>query len=167
MFVNPELRSTATNPAGIAYEPIVVGAFQVIFDKAHLGEVGVMKEVIVSNGKVLRNHQVTLRVGIRDCCLKIESLAGNSRQVIQDSSFDRLGGYDERFDQEGGGFLNMDTYIRACEMPDSELVMLLGEGTFHQLHGGDGGRKPEEVQRACARFMDARVRKVGEAPGLS
>lgn len=73
-----------TNPAGIAYEPIVVGVFQVIFDKAHLGEVGVMEEVIVSSGKVLRNHQVTLRVGIRDYPLKIGFLAGNPRQVIQD-----------------------------------------------------------------------------------
>ena len=30
----------------------------------------------------------------------------------------------------------MDTYARACALPDSELVMLLGEGTFHQIHGG-------------------------------
>ena len=66
-----------------------------------------------------------------------------------------------------GGFLNMDTYIRACEMPDSELVMLLGERTFHQLHGGDGGRKPEEVQRACARFMMREFGKWAKTPGLS
>jgi hypothetical protein len=40
------------------------------------------------------------------------------------------------FDQPGGGLLDMDTYVRACELPDAELVMLLGEGTFHQMHGG-------------------------------
>jgi tetratricopeptide (TPR) repeat protein len=52
------------------------------------------------------------------------------------NSWDRLGGVEERFDAPGGGFLNLDTLIRAVELPDSELVILLGEATFHQLHGG-------------------------------
>ena len=47
-----------------------------------------------------------------------------------------LGGYDERFVSPGGGMINLDTYVRACELPDSQLVILLGEGTFHQVHGG-------------------------------
>ena len=94
---------------------------------------------------------------------EIATLAGSSRDgwfapksessslFLRRKSFDRLGGYDERFDQEGGGFLNMDTYIRACEMPDSELVMLLGEGTFHQLHGGVmTGATEEESQKKLA-----------------
>jgi hypothetical protein len=60
----------------------------------------------------------------------------SSSLFLRRKSFEQLGGYDERFDQPGGGLVNMDIYIRACAMPDSELVMLLGEGTFHQLHGG-------------------------------
>lgn len=52
------------------------------------------------------------------------------------SLFDELGGYDERFDLPGGGFLNLDTFVRACELPSTRLVVLLGEGSFHQLHGG-------------------------------
>src|ERR1700689_3396410 len=51
-------------------------------------------------------------------------------------SWDRLGGIDERFDAPGGGYVNLDTLARAMELPDSELVVLLGEATFHQLHGG-------------------------------
>jgi glycosyltransferase involved in cell wall biosynthesis len=47
-----------------------------------------------------------------------------------------LEGYDERFVQPGGGLVNLDTYDRACALPDSHLVVLLGEGTFHQVHGG-------------------------------
>jgi glycosyltransferase involved in cell wall biosynthesis len=47
-----------------------------------------------------------------------------------------LGGYDERFVSSGGGLVNLDTYVRACELPDSQLILLLGEGTFHQVHGG-------------------------------
>lgn len=52
------------------------------------------------------------------------------------ASWDRLGGVDERFDAPGGGYVNLDTLARATELPDSELVVLLGEATFHQFHGG-------------------------------
>jgi cephalosporin hydroxylase len=47
-----------------------------------------------------------------------------------------LGGFDERFIQPGGGFVNLDLYRRACLANDVQLVVLLGEGTFHQVHGG-------------------------------
>jgi len=50
--------------------------------------------------------------------------------------FWRLGGYDEGFQTPGGGFSNLDFYKRACETPGTALVVLLGEGSFHQLHGG-------------------------------
>jgi hypothetical protein len=36
----------------------------------------------------------------------------------------------------GGGFANLDTWGRACADPEAELIMLLGEATFHQVHGG-------------------------------
>lgn len=47
-----------------------------------------------------------------------------------------LGGVDESFKSPGGGFLNLDTYRRALELPGARSVILLGEATFHQLHGG-------------------------------
>lgn len=50
--------------------------------------------------------------------------------------FDAVGGYDERFDLRGGGFANLDFYRRVVESPQVTLVHLLGEGTFHQFHGG-------------------------------
>jgi hypothetical protein len=43
---------------------------------------------------------------------------------------------DERFDQPGGGFVNLDTLERALNLPGVEMVMLLGEASFHQVHGG-------------------------------
>lgn len=51
-------------------------------------------------------------------------------------SWQRLGGADERFDMPGGGYLNLDILARTMELPSSELVILLGEATFHQIHGG-------------------------------
>jgi hypothetical protein len=47
-----------------------------------------------------------------------------------------LGGLDERFELPGGGLVNHDLYRRACGLPGARLVVLLGEGTFHQVHGG-------------------------------
>ena len=44
--------------------------------------------------------------------------------------------FDERFQSPGGGYVNLDAYRRACELPDSRLIVMLGEGTFHQFHGG-------------------------------
>jgi glycosyltransferase involved in cell wall biosynthesis len=50
--------------------------------------------------------------------------------------WDELGGLDERFTLPGGGLVNHDLYRRACHLDDVELIVLLGEGTFHQFHGG-------------------------------
>jgi hypothetical protein len=55
---------------------------------------------------------------------------------LRRETWDALGGLDERFDSPGGGFVNLDTWCRALELPGAEEVILLGEGTFHQLHGG-------------------------------
>jgi glycosyltransferase involved in cell wall biosynthesis len=48
----------------------------------------------------------------------------------------RLGGFDVAFEQPGGGLVNLDTWVRACSDPDDLVIMLLGESTFHQVHGG-------------------------------
>ena len=50
--------------------------------------------------------------------------------------WEELGGLDERFALPGGGLVNHDLYRRACALHGVELVVLLGEGTFHQYHGG-------------------------------
>lgn len=75
----------------------------------------------------------------------ISSLAGSSAngyfQTPNESSalfmertlFLELRGLDERFTSPGGGFIAPDFFRRACEHPESELFILLGEGTFHQM----------------------------------
>lgn len=47
-----------------------------------------------------------------------------------------IGGCDERFDLPGGGFLNLDLFKRAADVDGVQLVQLVGEGSFHQVHGG-------------------------------
>lgn len=52
------------------------------------------------------------------------------------SLFNELGGADEQFDFPGGGFLNLDIFKRAAESPGATPIQIIGEGSFHQLHGG-------------------------------
>ena len=64
------------------------------------------------------------------------SIGESSALFLPRAVWDELGGLDERFDLPGGGLVNHDLYRRACELDGTELVVLLGEGTFHQFHGG-------------------------------
>lgn len=79
---------------------------------------------------------------------KISCFAGSSKNgwfspisesnaIFMDKSlWKELEGYDENFVTLGGGLANLDLYKRACELPDISLIRLLGEGSFHQIHGG-------------------------------
>jgi hypothetical protein len=74
-----------------------------------------------------------------------------------------LDGFDERFDLPGGGFVNLDAYRRAVELPNAELVVLLGEGTFHQIHGGiatnsDIDLFPDTIRRWAEQYQTIRGR---------
>ena len=50
--------------------------------------------------------------------------------------FDAIGQANEEFDLPGGGFLNIDLMRQAVEQEGVTWVTLLGEATFHQVHGG-------------------------------
>jgi hypothetical protein len=65
------------------------------------------------------------------------------------ASFDTLGGFDERFVSRGGGYVNLDFYVRANELRNTTLFVTPGEGTFHQFHGGitTGGLREEARER--------------------
>lgn len=52
------------------------------------------------------------------------------------SSFLSLGGYDPRFRSPGGGFANHDFRNRVMGLSGVTPVQILGEGVFHQFHGG-------------------------------
>lgn len=66
---------------------------------------------------------------------------------MRKTSFDTVGGCDERFDLPGGGILLPDLYRKLCDMEDSEIFQLLGEASFHQIHGGVSTNTTSERQR--------------------
>lgn len=107
----------------------------------------------------------------RIACLGQSSRAGwlgpigeSNCVAMRREAWDRLGGYDERFTSPGGGLVNPDFYLRSCELLGPP-VMLLGEGTFHQFHGGVATNTPRAgrpVQPMFAEYSELRGR--GFAP---
>lgn len=79
---------------------------------------------------------------------EISSLAGSCRGgwfgpamesnciTVSRHHYRQLGGFCEQFQTDGGGFVNLDFFARAVSDPQRRTIFLLGEGTFHQVHGG-------------------------------
>lgn len=61
--------------------------------------------------------------------------------------YDELGGCDTRFDTPGGGQVNLDLYKRLVERSAALLIVLAGEGSFHQLHGGATTELDKQARR--------------------
>ena len=55
-----------------------------------------------------------------------------------------INGYSEEFQAQGGGFVNLDTLTRATTLEETQPFLLIGEATFHQLHGGVATNVPKE-----------------------
>ena len=85
----------------------------------------------------------------------VQPIAEANALFMRSKWWEVLGGMDERFDAPGGGLVNLDLYSRAMELPDAQLVLLLGEGTFHQLHGGTAtNTTPEELAVSFKKWDD-------------
>lgn len=62
--------------------------------------------------------------------------------VMARKQFLDLGGFDQRFVSPGGGLANLELFNRVHQTPDLVPVLLLGEATFHQFHGGIASNAP-------------------------
>ncbi len=83
--------------------------------------------------------------------------------------WDELGGFDEAFASPGGGLVNIDTLVRALELPGAVPVLMVGEATFHQVHGGVTTNRERSTERWAELYGEyVRVRgKEFEMPALS
>ena len=80
--------------------------------------------------------------------------------------FEQLGGMDERYTEAGGGLVNLDFYARATGAAD-QIWTLLGEGTFHQVHGGAAtGRTLDQLRQVSAAWRAESVRLRGPMPAV-
>jgi hypothetical protein len=79
-----------------------------------------------------------------------------------------VGGMDTRYDDHGGGMVNVALYRRLLDMPETALYLLYGEGTFHQVHGGVTTNTPESARAGIMKAIvaqDAALRPDRSLPG--
>jgi cephalosporin hydroxylase len=60
---------------------------------------------------------------------------------------EQVGAMDEGFSMPGGGFVNLDFFERMASSPNVNRVDILGEGSFHQVHGGTTTNATEPASR--------------------
>ena len=85
---------------------------------------------------------------------------------------EQVGGFDESFSMPGGGYTNLDLFERLSQSPGVTPASILGEGTFHQFHGGtttnvaDEAARRERVVSYRRQFEDLRGRRLvcGDQP---
>lgn len=79
-------------------------------------------------------------------------IVSESNAVFLDRELWRtLGGLDERFKTPGGGYVNLDFWNRAVTESGAAPWMILGEGTFHQFHGGAATNGTDDVRASMRR----------------
>lgn len=69
------------------------------------------------------------------------------------SAFHDIGGFNPAFQTPGGGMCNHEFRNRALRHPDMVPTMVLGEGVFHQVHGGTATNAPPD-RRPHALFKE-------------
>ena len=107
------------------------------------------------------NHSVPFRFG-NERMTWMNRMFESNCLFLTAEMFSELGGADERFVLKGGGMINTDIYKRACELPGVTPVQLVGEGSFHQFHGGTTTNvSPQE----CQVLVDEFVREYEEIRG--
>jgi cephalosporin hydroxylase len=72
-------------------------------------------------------------IGDRDW---LDGLWESNCLFVPRSLLEQVGAFDESFDMPGGGFANLELYERLGSSTDVTVVTILGEGSFHQIHGG-------------------------------
>ncbi len=79
------------------------------------------------------NATKSLRDAIESNCL-----------ITRKAVYEELGAFDEKFDEPGAGFANLEMFNRLTNDKSTTYVIFPGEGTFHQDHDGTTTRKSPE-----------------------
>jgi len=88
-------------------------------------------------------------------------LAESNALFMPRALWNEVGGYEPGFQTPGGGFASVDLFTRACALPDTQLIVVTGEATFHQMHEGSAATASRDVFGQMKRFSREyyRIRK--------
>lgn len=143
-IASPGLLATALLGATLAPRPVVAALGWHLGDEAHM-------RAAQTGHDAAREDRLLDSIGWPnngERLFEISVLAGSSARgwfgplgesnslFLTSQCWNELGGMDERFVSPGGGRANSDVYHRALGLDGAQPVVLLGEGTFHQIHGG-------------------------------
>ena len=95
-----------------------------------------------SNG--YRLFEIGHFVGERDW---LDGVWESNCMFVSRAQLEQVGGFDERFTMPGGGYANLELYERLGSAPDVTVCSILGEGSFHQVHGGTTTNQAEAAER--------------------
>jgi SAM-dependent methyltransferase len=153
-MLSPGLISTAVSALKLDNDK-VVGTLSF-----HLGPDVQMKSVLDGYDQEAEDHLLN-SIGWEDdgyVLFKNSVLAGSSSNgwfnPIAESNavfmslrkWNEIGGFNESYQQSGGGKANIEFWSRAVKASEGRPWILLGEGTFHQVHGGAATNSSEEIR---------------------
>jgi cephalosporin hydroxylase/glycosyltransferase involved in cell wall biosynthesis len=65
---------------------------------------------------------------------------------------EQVGGFDDSFSMPGAGYANLELFERLCGHPATTMTTIVGEGSFHQVHGGTTTNDRDEEARRKKTF---------------
>ena len=71
---------------------------------------------------------------------------------VSRAQLEQVGCFDENFSMPGGGYANLELYERLGSSPDITVCSIIGEGSFHQTHGGTTTNEPDAEERRSRVF---------------
>ena len=88
-----------------------------------------------------------------DCAGWFGPLMESNCFLMRKESFLRIGGFNLLFTEAGGGLAILDLFHSVVKNLEQDYIVLLGEGSFHQFHGGVASNAPF-AEHPWERFHD-------------
>jgi cephalosporin hydroxylase len=88
-------------------------------------------------------------IGDRDW---FDGLWESNCMFVARAQLEQVGCFDERFSVAGGGYANLELYERLGSSPDVRVTTIIGEGSFHQVHGGTTTNQTDADERRSRVF---------------
>jgi cephalosporin hydroxylase len=95
-------------------------------------------------GNGYRLFEIGHFVGDRDW---LDGLWESNCMFVTRAQLEQVGSFEERFSMAGGGYANLELYERLGSSPDITVCTILGEGSFHQIHGGTTTNQTDAAER--------------------